>query len=318
MSAAVVLAIVVATQNVDDQATESMRATAVEALGSEDAVVVRESDDTTDDETLRIERLVRAQTAAQVIWLDASHTRARARVHVAETDQWTERTIEFAVVDTAIERGRALGFAVTSMLPEEALAANPHRKRPAKPAELSTAMRLVGVGSTGLGGTAGGYGASIAGEFFVTQTMAVRLGIAGRQGSVALAGLPGNDRLISGAVGVSFWPRRASFGGILAAGIRVDALLLHHTIYDQRSSTTTPQSSKNLPGLDALGELALHLGSRVDIIGSLGVEAAIGDTGLQVEVLDPGGHPLDPPQFKEQGQIPALRGVAEVGIRVSF
>src|SRR5581483_5922719 len=101
MSPAVVLAIVVATQNVDDQATESMRATAVEALGSEDAVMVRESDDTTDGETLRIERLVRAQTAAQVVWLDASHTRARVRVHVAETNRWTERTIEFAVVDTA-------------------------------------------------------------------------------------------------------------------------------------------------------------------------------------------------------------------------
>ncbi len=154
MSPAVVLAIVVATQNVDDQATESMRATAAEALGSEDAVVVREVDETDDAETLRIERLVHAQTAAQILWLDGTHTRARVRVHVVETNRWTERTIEFAVVDTPTERGRALGFAVTSMLPEETLAANPHRhiKRPADDGstpELRTAIRLVALGSTG-------------------------------------------------------------------------------------------------------------------------------------------------------------------------
>src|SRR5579862_5846720 len=100
MSPAVVLAIVVATQNVDDQATESMRATAAEALGSEDAVVLREVDETGDPETLRIERLVNARTAAQVLWLDGTHTRAQVRVHVAETNRWIERTIEFAVVDT--------------------------------------------------------------------------------------------------------------------------------------------------------------------------------------------------------------------------
>ena len=322
MSAAVVLAIVVATQNVDDQATESMVSTAVEALGSEDAVVVRESDDTTDGETLRIERLVRAQTSAQVLWLDAAHTRARARVHVAATNRWTERTIEFAVVDTSIERGRALGFAVTSMLPEETLAANPYRKRadkrPPQP-DLSTAMRLVGVGSTGLGGTAGGYGASIAAEFFVTQTMAVGFGIAGRQGPVPA--VKGSDRLISAAAGVSFWPRGASFWGIFAGGFRVDALLLRHTVYDGRppTETTTPQSSKTLPGLDALGQLALHLSSAVDIIGSLGVEVAIGDTGLQVQV-PPAAQAPPPatPTYKTEGTIPALRGVAEVGIRVSF
>jgi hypothetical protein len=311
MSAAVVLAIVVATQNVDDQATESMRATAVEALGSEDAVVVRESDDTTDSETLRIERLVRAQTAAQVIWLDAAHTRARARVHVAESNQWTERTIEFAVVDTAIERGRALGFAVTSMLPEEALAANPYRKRPEKPAaqpELRTAIGLVGVGSTGLGGTAGGYGAAIAGEFFLTPTLAVRLGIGGRQGAVPV--LQGSDRVIYGALGVSFWPQRASAGRIWAYGVRLDALVLHHTVSDRRMGAITPQKSKDLPGLDALGELAFHVSSQIDIVGSLGIETALGDTNLEDPVTATTSNTL--------GKIPALRGVAEVGIRVSF
>ncbi len=232
MSPVVVLAIVIATQNVDDQATDSMRATAVEALGSEDAVVVREVDETGDDETLRIERLVHAQTAAQILWLDDTHTRARVRVHVAEGNRWTERTIEFAVVDTPTERGRALGFAVTSMLPEETLAANPYRgvKRPADTPELRTAIRLVALGHTAFSstGTARGYGGSISGEFFVTPTIAARLGFAAWQGEMPK--ISGHDLASSAALGVCIWPRRPSSDRRIAVGIRMDALVLNHYV----------------------------------------------------------------------------------------
>jgi hypothetical protein len=308
MSPAVVLAIVVATQNVDDQATESMRTTAAEALGGEDYVVVREVDETDDSETLRIERLVRAQTVAQIAWLDAAHTRARVRVHVAETDRWTERTMVFAVVDTATERGRALGFAVTSMLPEEALAANPHhrlkRSDDAGPEpELRTAVRLVALGSTGLGGTAGGYGGSIAGEFFVTQAIAARLGFAGRQGAVPA--LNGHDLASYAALGVSFWPRRSSPDRRLAVGIRVDALVLNHSVTYVNDKAANRQLSKWLPGIDALAEIALSVSSAVDVVTSLGIEAALGSSEIDIDAV-----PVD--------TIPALRGVGEVGIRISF
>jgi hypothetical protein len=304
MTPAVVLAIVVATQNVDDQATESMRTTAAEALGSEDAVVVREVDDTTDGETLRIESLVHAQAAAQVMWLDPAHTRARARVHVAETNDWIERTIVFAVVDTAIERGRALGFAVTSMLPEETLAANPYRagKRPETAApEMRTTVRLAGLASNGLGG---GYGASIAGEFFVTQSTALRLGIGWRQGPVPV--LQGHDTAVHAALGISFWPRRPSPDRRLAVGIRLDAVALRYTVSDNRQGMAiTPPQSKTLPAIDALAELALSVTTAVDVVAGLGIEAAISETPIAIvgEVKD---------------AIPALHGLAEMGIRISF
>ena len=159
MSPAVVLAIVVATHNVDDQATEAMRATAAEALGGEDTVVVRELDAISDAEALRIERRIAAQAVAQVEWLDPEHTRARVRVHAVENNRWVERIITFAVVDTSIERGRALGFAVTSMLPEEVLAAHPHTggrdlpgADPNAGRDLGTALSLVFLSSTGVGG----------------------------------------------------------------------------------------------------------------------------------------------------------------------
>jgi hypothetical protein len=307
MTPAVVLAIVVATQNVDDQATESMRTTAAEALGSEDAVVVREDDDTTDGETLRIENLVHAQAAAQVTWLDPAHTRARARVHVAESNDWIERTIVFAVVDTAIERGRALGFAVTSMLPEETLAANPYRagKRPEALAapEMRTTVRLAGLASNGLGG---GYGASIAGEFFVTQTTALRLGVGWRQGDVPTQVLQGHNTAIHAAVGISFWPRRPSPDRRLAVGIRLDAVALHYTVSDDRPMVAiTPPQSKILPAIDALAELAVSVTTAVDVVAGLGIEAAVSETPIEIE-------------GEVKGTIPALHGLAEMGIRISF
>ena len=305
MTPVVVLAIVVATQNVDDQATESMRTTAAEALGSEDAVEVREVDDTSDAETLRIERLVHAQTAAQILWLDEAHTRARVRVHVADKNEWTERTIVFAVVDTAIERGRALGFAVTSMLPEETLAANPYRtKRPDAPKpELRTGVRVVAMGSTGLGGTAGGYGGSLSGEFFVTPAVAVRLGFGGRQGAVPA--LNGDDQATYAAVGVTFWPLRASPEGRFAIGVRADGLALHHTVTANRIDATNSEASTWIPGFDLLGEIALRVSASLDVLTSLGIESALGPVRLHLN-----GVTVD--------TIPVLRGVGEVGIRLSF
>ncbi len=315
MSPAVVLAIVIATQNVDDQATDSMRATAVEALGSEDAVVVREVDETGDAETLRIEHLVHAQTAAQILWLDGTHTRARVRVHVAEGDRWTERTIEFAVVDTPTERGRALGFAVTSMLPEETLAANPHRaKRTADTPELRTAIRLVAVGHTAVSkGNATGLGGSISGEFFVTPVVALRLGLGAWQGSLTLQApsmpaINAQDLVSFAALGISFWPRRPSPDHRIAFGIRVDALLLNHSVTPDQGS---PQS-KPMPGVDAMADFAFSVSSALDIVTSLGIEGALGDTDLEIAT-----GPNDPtPQHVET--IARIRTAAEVGIRLSF
>lgn len=317
MSPVVVLAIVIATQNVDDQATDSMRATAVEALGSEDAVVVREVDETGDAETLRIERLVNAQTAAQILWLDGTHTRARVRVHVAEGNRWIERTIVFAVVDTPTERGRTLGFAVTSMLPEETLAANPYRtaKKPADTPELRTAIRLVALGHTAVStGHATGVGGSISGEFFVTPVVAARLGLGAWQGPLSLPSVISPDVSISAqdlvsfaALGVSFWPRRPSPDHRIAFGIRVDALLLNHSVTPDRGAS----QSKLMPGVDAMGEIALSVSSALDIVTSLGIEAAIGDTDLETQA--------SPTAMSTQiGTIARIRGTGEIGIRISF
>jgi hypothetical protein len=313
MSPAVVLAIVVATQNVDDKATEAMRATAVEALGSEDAVVVRAVEVPSDSEALRVERLLHAKTAAQVVWLDAAHTRARLRVHAVESGRWLERTIAFSSVDTPNERGRALGFALTSMLPEETLAANPHR-RPLPPApsmtadgDYGTSVRAGGAFSLGLGGNATGLGGSVAGEFYVTPTWLVRLSFSARWGHLPRLAPYATDFAGYGGLGVAWWPMRHTPGRSLAVGFRVDALVLFHSVTGPSDTAMDARTTQNkvLPGVDALGEVAWNAWDSFEIVGSLGLESAIGPTGIELDAA-------------QKDVIPIARVVAEVGIRYSF
>jgi hypothetical protein len=318
MSPAVVLAIVIATHDVDDQATEAMRATAAEALGSPEAVAVRNVEVPSDGEALRVERSIRAQAVGQVVWLDAAHTRARLRVHAVETDRWIERTIAFSTVDTPVERGRALGFALTSMLPEETLAANPHR-RPERPPEISktaegdfgTSIRLGGIGSLGLGGNATGVGGAIAGEFYVTPTWLVRLSFAARWGHLPVLSPKATDLAGYGGLGVAFWPMRRTPGRSLSAGVRVDALVLFHSVTGPSDEPGNPETtnSKPLPGIDVLGEVAWNMLGAVEIVTSLGLEAALGSTPLELGPRD---------NTVVVGHIPVVRAVAEAAIRLSF
>jgi hypothetical protein len=67
----------------------------------------------------------------------------------------------------------------------------------------------------------------------------------------------------------------------------------------------TPPQSKTLPAIDALAELALSVTTAVDIVAGLGIEAAISETPIAIE-------------GQVQDTIPALHGLAEMGIRISF
>jgi hypothetical protein len=303
-----------------------MRLTAAEALGNEDAVVVREVEVPSDGEALRIERAVPSQTVAQVAWLDPAHTRARVRVHAAETGRWTERTIVFSSVDTSVERGRALGFAVTSMLPEETLAANLHRRAEGPPVlsrtpdgDYGTSLRLALVGTLGLGGNATGLGGAVAGEFYVTPTWLVRLSFSARQGDVALrnetAAQSATDLAGYVGLGVAYWPMRRSPGRALTLGVRVDALVLFHSVKGPRlegdpafamERMVIVRRNKVLPGLGAMGEVAWNVLGPVEMVASLGLEIAAGNTPLELN-----GKPTEK-------KIPILRAVGEAGIRLSF
>ena len=135
--------------------------------------------------------------------------------------------------------------------------------------------------------------------------------------------LQGSDTALSAAVGLSFWPRRPSPERRIAFGLRVDALAIYHRVCDNRSEAATPGQckSKTLPGMDALAEVGISLTQTLQIVASAGLEAVILDVPLQAEPevgTNPGMTGTATTAAEHLGDIPPLRAVGEVGIRLLF
>ncbi len=93
----------------------------------------------TDSDALSTEGTSRPDAVAELIWRDADHRRATLRVHLRQSRRWIERSFTFAATDPAAERGRTLGFAVASILPEAAKSAPPTSAQ--TPGQASTAAQ---------------------------------------------------------------------------------------------------------------------------------------------------------------------------------
>jgi hypothetical protein len=77
----------------------------------------------TDADALAVESQSHPDAVAELIWHDADRRNASLRVHLRQSHRWIERSFRFGPSDPPVERGRTLGFAVASILPE--LAARP-------------------------------------------------------------------------------------------------------------------------------------------------------------------------------------------------
>lgn len=84
-------------------------------------VVVRPRGDTSDGAWLSAGRDEKAALVGVVTW---SEKQRRVTVHFVrpEEGRWTDREIRFDATDASAERGRTVGFALASMVPEEVLA----------------------------------------------------------------------------------------------------------------------------------------------------------------------------------------------------
>lgn len=118
MTGAAILAIVVATSEINDPATVIMIGAAGETLGSDVAIRLLGASQPEESDPLRIERETGAGAVVSLVWRDASRLRARIRLHVAASGHTTTRELVFSEADTRVERGRTLGLAAASMWPE--------------------------------------------------------------------------------------------------------------------------------------------------------------------------------------------------------
>jgi hypothetical protein len=114
----VTLIIVVAAGEAATPTDVAMVRAAREALGTR-AVELRETKGApTDDALLAIERQEQPNAVAELVWDAADHRRVTVRVHMVRTQRWLERSMTYMPSDPAAERGRTLGLAVASILPE--------------------------------------------------------------------------------------------------------------------------------------------------------------------------------------------------------
>jgi hypothetical protein len=120
MAASAVLVIVVAAGDASSAATSAMLGAAESALATGASVRLVEVAYPSDGAALRVEDELAARASVALVWEDAAHLRARIRLHVAQTDRWTDRLLTFSAADSARERGRTLGLAVVTMWPEGA------------------------------------------------------------------------------------------------------------------------------------------------------------------------------------------------------
>jgi hypothetical protein len=119
MSAPITLILLVAAGSGSDPTTHTMVATTRDALGPSARVAVRETrSEPSDAEALAVEQSDRANAVVEVAWGDSRHRQAKLRMHVARNDRWIDRLIAFRPSDVDSERGRTIGFAIASILPE--------------------------------------------------------------------------------------------------------------------------------------------------------------------------------------------------------
>ncbi|MGH7434868.1 MAG: hypothetical protein ACRENE_04270, partial [Polyangiaceae bacterium] len=142
MTDPLVIVLLVGAGGAVDPTSSRTAAAMVRTLGPEYRVEVREvgAGEPGDADALAVEQRTHATAVFELTWTDVNHRQALLRAHIGKTGRWVERTVGFRTADAAAERGRTLGFASGSMLPQtaagepdEASAAPPSRDATPKP-----------------------------------------------------------------------------------------------------------------------------------------------------------------------------------------
>jgi hypothetical protein len=311
--AGAVLAILVVTGEAQRPELAATLAAAREVVGAVDSVRVVEAPKVSDTAALLVERQLAATAVVQVTWRDPERLHARLRLHAARTDRWIEREIHFAREDTPQERGRALGFSIASMLPEgdpqlQVASAPPPDEPPAPPHPSGRhALGAAVAASAGLGGPAGGIGLALAGDTFVTERLSVGLNVAARGGRISEVGAT----LVTGLVGAGAarWWLVPDRDHALGLGARADALLLLHAVSHEGPTGQSEWKSHVLPGADLRVTATWRLTQTVEAVLNAGIEVAFGTVDVTVVAAPPANG---------SATIPALRAVADLGVRARF
>lgn len=252
-----------------------------------------------------------------------AHLRVHPRTSATGASGWFERDLGFDERDALEERGRAVGFALVAMLPDDLArpiappsapppvppspevpgrAPSPApRDRPPPPpfGELEVRGQL----AVAPGGYGGGVGASVGGQIFLGKSLGVHVDFALR-GAVA-AEVESTASYLRAGGGLA---ARGAVARNLELGGSLDVLVLREAMshFSSDGDEAVPVvEARALPGLRAEGRIAYFLTSSAAVSLGVGVETALGKT----EVFRDG---------KVVGDIVPVRLGVEPGVRIRF
>lgn len=331
LPAVVTVVVVLATGDPGDGSTPAIEQSLHAALGKDAVVTVRTTTGGFSDEALAAAAAADHTTLLGILsWADRQR---RVTIHFVSppSDKWVDREVRFDSADAPAERGRTVGFALASMVSEEALAASERaRSEPAPPAAPvpmaptlpfvaapraeapvtpppSRAYRMAidasAAATSGVGGYGGGLGGVFAFRLALTGALSARIALGARAGEVAPA--QATSRVIGGALGLA-WQPWLDADHRWSAGLRLSGLLLRHELVHLSEDDPEPaHRARFMPGLDAALEGGLRVLDYASIIAAAGTEVAFGETDVYVH-------------DRQVASVPPVRLFAEAGIRVAF
>lgn len=325
----VTVVVLVAGSDTDDPTTRSMVQALRASLGSDATIVVRAASSSGDDASDALGAVAareHASLASVVTWSDH---RRRVTVRFARpADRRSgERELVFDGTDASRERGRAVGFAIASMVGDDepqsdapppappprptVVTVAPVAPAPAESAApvappasaANTSLEACAVAASAFDGYGGGGGLTLAFRREIAGPFAFRAAAAARFGEVRPASA--STRTGIGAVGVSFLPtidRQRRW----AVGARVDALALFQEVVHLSADDEAPvHASRIVPGADLALEGAYRFGPTAAFVVALGGEAAFGNTDVYVH-------------RRLMANLAPFRAISEIGLRLSF
>lgn len=319
---AVTVIVVVAAADPRDGSTEALERALRSAVGDRAVVVVKTAREGEPDDGSSATNEPGAVVGV-VTWSD--HHR-RATLRFESNGRSTDRELRFDASDAPAERGRTIGFAVASMVPEEEsrptppkppapidaaaptpivpppAAAEAPRAPPRDPA-TAFAIDLTAAGAVGVSGFGGGMGGALAGRIPIGRGFAVRLALSARLGEISPAQATSRAYAAAGGIAWQIWPTASRSFGL---GARADLLLMRHeVVHFSADDPDDVHRSRFLPGVDVLLEGGIRLADHASLVAAFGPEIALGRTNIVV-------------RGAEVGVVPPLRLCAEGGVRVSF
>jgi hypothetical protein len=304
-----------------DPTTRAMEKALRTALGADAVVTVRRAAGSSEDELLTWAVGERANLLGIVTWSDEQRRATLRFVHPSE-GRWADREIKFDASDVPTERGRTVGFAFASMVPDDAIppraAAPPAPAAPAPPAPERPivppptsprrapdrwSLEAGATAASGINGFGGGFGGLAALRYRIAPSLAIRVAFTAREGDVSPASATARTYLGGAGIAWQTWVGAPQRFGV---GARADALLLAHEMVHLSADDTAPTHlTRVLPAGDLALEGSWRFVEQAGLFVSFGTEVAFGRTDVYV-------------RDRLVAELAALRIFGEAGVRVSF